>query len=85
MTPEVRLVLEEAEAVIVGPSNPIASIGPILAVPGMKEALRGDGGAGRRGQPTGGRQVAEGADRAVHALGRAGDERRWHRHGTTAT
>jgi LPPG:FO 2-phospho-L-lactate transferase len=40
MTPEVRLVLEQAEAVIVGPSNPIASIGPILAVPGMKEALR---------------------------------------------
>jgi len=28
-----------ADAIIVGPSNPIASIGPILAVPGMREAL----------------------------------------------
>jgi LPPG:FO 2-phospho-L-lactate transferase len=26
--------------VIVGPSNPVISIGPILAVPGMREALR---------------------------------------------
>ena len=25
---------------MIGPSNPIASIGPILAVPGMREALR---------------------------------------------
>ena len=28
-----------AEAIIIGPSNPIASIGPILAVPGLREAL----------------------------------------------
>jgi LPPG:FO 2-phospho-L-lactate transferase len=28
-----------AEAVVVGPSNPIISIGPILAVPGVREAL----------------------------------------------
>jgi LPPG:FO 2-phospho-L-lactate transferase len=39
-TPEVRRALEAAEAVVIGPSNPIASIGPILALPGMKEALR---------------------------------------------
>ena len=25
---------------MIGPSNPVASIGPILAVPGMREALR---------------------------------------------
>jgi LPPG:FO 2-phospho-L-lactate transferase len=29
-----------AEAVIIAPSNPITSIGPILAVPGIREALR---------------------------------------------
>jgi LPPG:FO 2-phospho-L-lactate transferase len=36
---EVTRALEGAEAIVVGPSNPIASIGPILAVPGMREAL----------------------------------------------
>ncbi|HXW58822.1 MAG TPA: 2-phospho-L-lactate transferase [Solirubrobacteraceae bacterium] len=34
------VAIARAEAIIVGPSNPIASIGPILAVPGMREALR---------------------------------------------
>ena len=31
--------LSRARAVIVGPSNPVISIGPILAVPGMREAI----------------------------------------------
>jgi LPPG:FO 2-phospho-L-lactate transferase len=31
----------EADAVVIGPSNPAISIGPILALPGMREALRG--------------------------------------------
>ena len=30
----------EAEAILLAPSNPITSIGPILAVPGIREALR---------------------------------------------
>jgi LPPG:FO 2-phospho-L-lactate transferase len=38
---EVTRALRGAEAIVVGPSNPIASIGPILAVPGMREALLG--------------------------------------------
>ena len=29
-----------ADAVVIGPSNPVISIGPILALPGMREALR---------------------------------------------
>ncbi len=33
--------LAEAEAIVIGPSNPVISIGPILAVPGMREALGG--------------------------------------------
>jgi len=39
MTPEVLQALASAEAIVIGPSNPIISIGPILAVPGMREAL----------------------------------------------
>ena len=29
-----------ADAIVIGPSNPVISIGPILALPGMREALR---------------------------------------------
>jgi len=32
--------IAEAEAIVIGPSNPVISIGPILALPGMREALR---------------------------------------------
>jgi LPPG:FO 2-phospho-L-lactate transferase len=28
-----------ADAIVIGPSNPVISIGPILALPGMREAL----------------------------------------------
>jgi LPPG:FO 2-phospho-L-lactate transferase len=38
-TPEVRDAIERADAIVIGPSNPVISIGPILAVPGMREAL----------------------------------------------
>jgi LPPG:FO 2-phospho-L-lactate transferase len=38
-TPEVLAAIEDAEAIVVGPSNPVISIGPILAVPGMREAI----------------------------------------------
>ena len=33
--------IAEADAIVIGPSNPVISIGPILALPGMREALRG--------------------------------------------
>ena len=39
-TPEALSAIEQADVVLVAPSNPIVSIGPIVAVPGMKEALR---------------------------------------------
>ena len=39
-TPGVLEAIKEAEAVIVAPSNPLVSIGPILAVPGLRDALR---------------------------------------------
>ena len=36
---EVLDALRPAEAIVIGPSNPVISIGPILAVPGMREAI----------------------------------------------
>jgi len=33
--------LEEAELIVIGPSNPLVSIGPILAIPGYREAIQG--------------------------------------------
>jgi LPPG:FO 2-phospho-L-lactate transferase len=38
--PGVVAAIAEADAVIICPSNPFISIGPILAVPGMRDALR---------------------------------------------
>jgi LPPG:FO 2-phospho-L-lactate transferase len=39
-TAEVLEALTSARAIIIGPSNPVISIGPILAVAGMREAIR---------------------------------------------
>jgi LPPG:FO 2-phospho-L-lactate transferase len=38
-TPELTRAFADAEAIVIGPSNPVISIGPILAVPGMREAI----------------------------------------------
>jgi LPPG:FO 2-phospho-L-lactate transferase len=40
-TPEVLAALAGARAIIIGPSNPIISIGPILAIPALAAALNG--------------------------------------------
>ena len=39
-TPEVLDAIARARAVLIGPSNPVISIGPILAVGGLAQALR---------------------------------------------
>jgi LPPG:FO 2-phospho-L-lactate transferase len=39
-TPAVLAAIASARAIVIGPSNPVISIGPILAVPGMRDALR---------------------------------------------
>jgi LPPG:FO 2-phospho-L-lactate transferase len=36
---EVLAAIQSARAIVIGPSNPLASIAPILAVPGIREAL----------------------------------------------
>jgi LPPG:FO 2-phospho-L-lactate transferase len=40
VTPEVLAAIAAAQAIVIGPSNPIVSIGPILAVNGVREALQ---------------------------------------------
>jgi LPPG:FO 2-phospho-L-lactate transferase len=40
-TDAVLAALADAELIVIGPSNPVISIGPILALPGMREALVG--------------------------------------------
>lgn len=42
-SPAVLDALARADAIVIGPSNPIISIGPILAVPGMREAIASSG------------------------------------------
>jgi LPPG:FO 2-phospho-L-lactate transferase len=39
-TPEVLAAIAEARAIVIGPSNPVISIGPILALPGLRGALK---------------------------------------------
>jgi LPPG:FO 2-phospho-L-lactate transferase len=38
-TPEILAAVAAASAIVIGPSNPVISIGPILQVPGMRQAL----------------------------------------------
>lgn len=38
-SPEALEAVRAAQAIVIGPSNPVISIGPILALPGMREAL----------------------------------------------
>ena len=68
-TPEVLEAAAAARAIIIGPSNPVISIGPILDgsgdAPGPARQPRPD----RRGLPDRRRQGAQGPDRGVHALG----------------
>jgi LPPG:FO 2-phospho-L-lactate transferase len=39
-TPEVGAALEAAEAIVIAPSNPFVSVGPILAVTGIEAGLQ---------------------------------------------
>ena len=72
-TPEVLDALAVAGAIVVAPSNPIVSVEPILAVPGMRDAI---GAARGRGSPVlavsgivGGRALKGPADRMLASLG----------------
>ena len=72
-TTEVEVALATADVVVIGPSNPLVSIGPILAVPGMTALIAG---ARARGTPiiavsgiVGGVALKGPADRMLTSLG----------------
>lgn len=72
-TTEVLEALAGADVVIIGPSNPIVSVGPILALPGLRAALAE---ARARGVPVaavspiiGGKALKGPADRMLTSLG----------------
>lgn len=73
LTPHVVQAVAAATVVVLGPSNPIVSIGPILAVPGMRELVDE---ARARGVPVvavsgivGGKALKGPADRMLRSLG----------------
>ncbi|AHY46151.1 2-phospho-L-lactate transferase [Rubrobacter radiotolerans] len=69
-TDEVAAAAREAEAVVLCPSNPVVSLGPILAVPGMREVLEGSGAPTVAVSPiVGGRAIKGPADRMLASLG----------------
>lgn len=68
---EVLDALRAAEAIIVGPSNPVISIGPILAVPGMRDAIAASPAPVVAVSPYVAGEVVKGpTDRFMAALGR---------------
>ena len=70
-TPEVVEALSRAEAIVIGPSNPVISIGPILAVPGVREAIAAAGAPVLAVSPfVAGRVVKGPTDRFMEGIGR---------------
>jgi LPPG:FO 2-phospho-L-lactate transferase len=70
-TPEVLDALARAEAILIGPSNPVISIGPILAVPGMREAMAAPGAPVVAVSPfVAGRSVKGPTEKFMTAIGR---------------
>jgi LPPG:FO 2-phospho-L-lactate transferase len=72
-TPEVAAAIEAASVIVIAPSNPIVSIGPILAVPGMSELLAAARARGARVVAVsgiiGGKALKGPADRMLASLG----------------
>jgi LPPG:FO 2-phospho-L-lactate transferase len=70
---EVLAALAEAEAIVIGPSNPVISIGPILALPGLREAIAAAPAPVVAVSPYVAGQVVKGpTDRFMAAIGRPG-------------
>lgn len=70
VTGGVSQALAEAEVIVFCPSNPVVSIGPILAVPGMVEALSASSAPKVAVSPiVGGRALKGPADRMMDSLG----------------
>jgi LPPG:FO 2-phospho-L-lactate transferase len=70
-TPEVLATIRDAEAIVLGPSNPVISIGPILALPGMREAIAASPAPVLAVSPYVAGQVVKGpTDRFMEGIGR---------------
>ncbi len=68
--PGLLKAMEEADAIVICPSNPLISIGPILAVRGMREALRRHRGKTIGVCPiVGGRSLKGPSDRMLEQMG----------------
>jgi len=68
---EVLEALRVAEAIVIGPSNPVISIGPILAVPGIRDAIAASPAPVVAVSPYVAGEVVKGpTDRFMQALGR---------------
>jgi LPPG:FO 2-phospho-L-lactate transferase len=66
----VRAALAQAEVIVLCPSNPIVSIGPILAVPGMRDLVRATRAPRVAVSPiVGGKALRGPADRMLEGLG----------------
>ncbi len=64
----------EAEAILIGPSNPVISIGPILALPGVREAIAASAAPVVAVSPYVAGQVVKGpTERFMQAVGRSSD------------
>jgi LPPG:FO 2-phospho-L-lactate transferase len=69
-TERVLAAIEGADAIVFCPSNPVVSIGPILALPGMTEALASSSAPKVAVSPiVGGRALKGPADRMLASLG----------------
>ena len=71
-SPEAATALRDAEAIVIGPSNPVISIGPILAVPGMRAAIAASGVPVIAVSPYVAGEIVKGpTERFMDAIGRA--------------
>ncbi|HEX2738839.1 MAG TPA: 2-phospho-L-lactate transferase CofD family protein, partial [Rubrobacter sp.] len=69
-TESVLRAISSADAIVFCPSNPVVSIGPILAVPGMREAIASSSAPKVAVSPiVGGRALKGPADRMLASLG----------------
>jgi LPPG:FO 2-phospho-L-lactate transferase len=70
-TPEVLAALDGAEAIVIGPSNPVISIGPILSMPAVREAMAASSAPVVAVSPYVAGEVVKGpTDLFMHAAGR---------------
>jgi LPPG:FO 2-phospho-L-lactate transferase len=70
VTPEAAAALKDAEVIVLAPSNPIVSIGPVLAVPGVRALISSSRAQVVAVSPiVGGRALKGPADRMLAELG----------------